>query len=245
MLVITPQTRIPDFSRGCFQDSSRDGVDIMGMFDHCTRYNSMVTHPDQLERKLAAALTSALGNPKGPAHLSIPADIFGAEAGGPASFPGLHALLTAAEASVDDAALERLGEEVSGVLRRGGKICLLVGHNGAGAGKEITRFAELAGAAIVTTPRGKPVINPYHPLARGVFGCSGHASARRALTDEKVELILAVGTNLGEWSTSKWDRALMNDKMIHIHSDRNSFSRSPMARLHVLGNDRRRLYPVE
>ncbi len=235
MLVITPQTRIPDFSRGCFQDSSRDGVDIMGMFDHCTRYNSMVTHPNQLENKLAAALTSALGNPKGPAHLSIPADIFGMEAGGPASFSRLHALLTATEASVDEAAMDRLGDEVSGVLRRNGNICLLVGHNCAGAGKEITRFAELAGASIVTTPRGKAVINPYHPLARGVFGCSGHASARRALTEEKVDLILAVGTNLGEWSTSKWDRALMNDKMIHIHSDRNSFSRSPMARLHVWG----------
>src|SRR5512136_2592321 len=43
MLVITSQTRIPDFSFGCFQDSSGDGLDIMGMFDHCTRYNTMIT----------------------------------------------------------------------------------------------------------------------------------------------------------------------------------------------------------
>src|SRR5512137_532083 len=94
MLVITPQTRIPDFSRGCFQDSSRDGVDIMGMFDHCTRYNSMVTHPNQLEWKLAAALTAAMGSPRGPAHLSIPVDIFAAEAAGPAAFTGLYDLLS-------------------------------------------------------------------------------------------------------------------------------------------------------
>ncbi|HEX2770292.1 MAG TPA: thiamine pyrophosphate-binding protein [Geobacteraceae bacterium] len=235
MLVITSQTRIADFSRGCFQDSSRDGVDIMGMFDHCTRFNSMVTHPDQLERKLAAALTAALGSPRGPAHLSIPVDIFAAEAGGPASYTGLHALINAADATVDGAALELLCAEVTEVLGRHGKILLLVGHNGAGAGEEITRFAELAGAAIVTTPRGKPVINPYHPLARGVFGCSGHLSARRTLSDEAVELVLAVGTNLGEWSTSRWDPLLMNNKMIHIHSDRTSFARSPMARLHVQG----------
>lgn len=235
MLVITPQTRIADFSRGCFQDSSRDGVDIMGMFEHCTRYNSMVTHPDQLEKKLAAALTSALGSPRGPAHLSIPADIFGAGSNAPPSFMGLYSLLTAAEASMDEAAVDRLGEEVIGVLRRRGGICLLVGHNGGGAGKELTRFAELTGATIVTTPRGKSVINPYHHLARGVFGCSGHASARQALTDENVKLVLAVGTNLGEWSTSKWDHAVMNDRMVHIHSDRTSFSRSPMARLHVWG----------
>ena len=235
MLVLTPQTKIPEFSFGCFQESSRDGVDIMSMFDHCTRYNSMVTHPNQLERKLAAALTTALGVPKGPAHLSIPFDIFAAEAHGPSSFPRLHDLLSARETTVDSAALERLGEEVVSVVKRGGRIVLLVGRNGIGAGSEITRFAELVGAEIVTTPRGKAAINPYHPLARGVFGCAGHASARRALSDDRVELILAVGSNLGEWSTSKWDPILMNERMIHIHNDRNCFTRSPMARLHVEG----------
>jgi len=235
MLVLTPQTKIPEFSFGCFQESSRDGVDIMSMFDHCTRYNSMVTHPNQLERKLAAALTTALGVPKGPAHLSIPFDIFAAEANGPLSFPCLHQLISADKATFNDTALERLGEEVLSVVKGGGKIVLLVGRNGVGAGSEITRFAELVGAEIVTTPRGKAAINPYHPLARGVFGCAGHASARRALSDDRVELILAVGSNLGEWSTSKWDPILMNERMIHIHNDRNCFTRSPMARLHVEG----------
>ncbi len=235
MLVLTPQTKIPEFSFGCFQESSRDGVDIMSMFDHCTRYNSMVTHPNQLERKLAAALTTALGVPKGPAHLSIPFDIFAAEANGPLSFPCLHHLVSADKETFDDTALERLGEEVLPVVKGGGKVVLLVGRNGIGAGSEITRFAELVGAEIVTTPRGKTAINPYHPLARGVFGCAGHASARRALSDDRVELILAVGSNLGEWSTSKWDPILMNERMIHIHNDRNCFTRSPMARLHVEG----------
>ena len=236
LLVITSQTRIPDFSFGCFQDSSRDGVDIMSMFEHCTRYNSMVTHPNQLEKKLAAALATAMGNPKGPAHLSIPIDIFAAEAEGPASFKGLYALLTASETTVDGSALDRLHEEVTAVLQRGGKIAILAGYNCIGAGEVITRFAESTAAEIVTTPRGKSAINPYHPLSRGVFGCAGHTSARQALAAERVELILAVGTNLGEWSTSKWDPLLMSNKMVHIHPDRTAFTRSPIARLHVQGS---------
>ena len=199
LLVITSQTRIPDFSLGSFQDSTRNGFDIMGMFEHSARYNSMVTHAGQLEKKLAAALTSALGNPRGPAHLSIPIDIFSAEATGPVSYTGLHSLLIAEEASLDNAALNRLWAELSAVLEHKGRIVLLVGSNGAGAGPELTRFAELTGAEIITTPRGKPVINPYHPLARGVFGCSGHASARRALAHEAVKLVLAVGSNLSEF----------------------------------------------
>ena len=236
MLVITSQTRVADFSRGCFQDSTRDGVDIMGMFDHCTRFNSMVTHPGQLERKLVAALTFALGSPGGPAHLSIPADIFAAEAASPASYPALRALLGPHGEMIDLGTLERLWEELKEVHNCRKKIVLLLGHNSMGADKEITRFAELTGAAMITTPRGKPVINPYHPLARGVFGCSGHLSARMALEDVGVELILAAGTNLGEWSTSRWDPALMNGKLVHIHEDPACFARSPMARLHMRGN---------
>jgi acetolactate synthase I/II/III large subunit len=236
LLVITTQTRIADFSRGSFQDSTRNGIDIMGMFEHCTRYNSMVTHPDQLEWKLAAALTAALGSPGGPAHLSIPVDILAAEAKAPASFTGLHTLLSRGHETLDNAALERLLEEVREIMRRGGKIVLLVGHDCISAGGEITRFAEITGALMVTTPRGKPVINPYNPLARGVFGCSGHSSARQALEDEGVELILAAGTNLGEWSTSRWDPVLMNHKLVHIHYDPACFARSPMARHHVQGN---------
>lgn len=236
LLVITSQTRVPEFSFGCFQDSSRDGIDIMSMFEHCTRFNSMVTHPNQLEKKLAAALASALGTPKGPAHLSIPIDIFAATVDAPASFHSLAALSAASDATVDLAAFERLLGEITAVLQRGGKITILAGHNCRGAGEEIIRFAEAIAAEIVTTPRGKAAINPYHPLSRGVFGCAGHVSARQALTDGRVELILAVGTNLGEWSTSKWDPLLMNSKMIHIHPDRTAFTRSPMARLHVQGS---------
>jgi acetolactate synthase-1/2/3 large subunit len=236
LLVITSQTRIADFSRGCFQDSTRNGIDIMGMFDHCTRYNAMVTHPDQLEWKLAAALTAAMGSPRGPAHLSIPVDIFAADCAAPASFTGLRALLDAPKEAFDSVALERLWEEVEKVLLQRKKMVLLLGHNSLGAGKVITRFAELSGAAMLTTPRGKPVINPYHPLARGVFGCSGHPSARAALVDEAVELIVAAGTNLGEWSTSRWDQLLMNNRLVHIHDDPACFARSPMACLHLHGN---------
>ena len=75
MLVITPQTPLPTFGLGPFQESSADAMDIVGMFEHCTRYNSLVTHPEQLEKKLAAALTVAMQTPKGPAHLSVPVEI--------------------------------------------------------------------------------------------------------------------------------------------------------------------------
>ena len=46
-----------------------------------------------------------------------------------------------------------------------------------------------------------------------------------------------VGTSLGELSTSGWDQAvLLNEKLVHIESTIENFSRSPMARLHVYGH---------
>jgi acetolactate synthase I/II/III large subunit len=235
LLVITPQTPISRFGLGGFQESSADVMDIVGMFEHCTRYNSLVTHPDQLERKLAAALTIALQHPKGPAHLSIPVDIFRAPGGGRLAFPDLFRLANEPASIVDYTALEKLCNELCWALNQNRKIVLLIGHDCAGATEEITGFAELIGSPIVTTQRGKSRINPYHPLACGVFGFAGHKTARSALADESVALILATGTDLGEWSTGGWDPILLNDKLVHIHNTMSCFARSPMARLHVYG----------
>jgi acetolactate synthase I/II/III large subunit len=237
LLVITTQTPLPTFSQGAFQESSADAVDIMGMFEHCTRYNSLVTHPDQLEKKLAAAFTIAMQPPKGPAHLSVPVDILRApnKRGGEIAFPNLHGLVTKPASVVDYAAVERLCRELYAVLSQSRQVVLLIGHDCAGVTDELLKFAELINAPIVTTQRGKSRINPYHPLARGVFGFAGHKTARKALTDESVSLILAAGTDLGEWSTGGWDPVLLNDKLVHIHNTMSSFARSPMARLHVYG----------
>jgi acetolactate synthase-1/2/3 large subunit len=236
MLVITPQTPLQTFGLGPFQESSADAVDIVGMFDHCTRYNSLVSHPEQLEKKLAAALTVALQKPKGPTHLSIPVEILRAPAaGGDLAFPDLCKLTTEPASVIDSAAMAKLCLDLHTTLNQGRRVVLLIGHDCDGAASEITRFAELINAPILTTPRGKARINPYHPLARGVFGFAGHKSAREALIDESVGLVLAAGTDLGEWSTGGWDPILMNNRLVHIHNTMEFFARSPMAHLHVYG----------
>ena len=75
MLVITAQTAISTFGKGAIQDSSCTGVNTVGLYQHCTRYNTLISHIDQFEHKLAAAIMSAMGSPAGPAHISIPRDV--------------------------------------------------------------------------------------------------------------------------------------------------------------------------
>jgi acetolactate synthase-1/2/3 large subunit len=57
-----------------------------------------------------------------------------------------------------------------------------------------------------------------------------------AVSDPDVDTVVAIGTNLGEWATGGWNRAvLLNDRLVHVESDAGNFTRSPMARLHVRG----------
>lgn len=232
MLVITPQTALPTFGRRALQESSADMIDVVGMFQHCTVYNSLVSHPRQLEDKLYAALVSAFRRPRGPAHLSVPMDVLG----GAHSYarPRFQVAPLLREPKVVD------GESLAALSRallRTKKVVMFLGKGCRGAMDQIIRFAELIRAPIVTTPAGKGYVDAYHPLYRGVFGFAGHASAKEALTDPEVELVLAVGSNLDELSTGGWDEStLLNERLVHIDSTAQHFERSPMARLHVYGD---------
>jgi acetolactate synthase-1/2/3 large subunit len=235
LLAITPQTTLKDFGFGAFQESSADVTDIVGMFQYCTRYNTLISHANQLERKLAAALTKAFQHPKGPVHLSIPVDILRTSWKGDISFPNLERLLDRPESMIDLEALERLSGKLEDILREKRRVVVMVGHDCGGASEEIVRFAEIFDAQIVTTQRGKSWIDPYHPLARGVFGFAGHMSAREALTDKSVGLVLATGISLNEWSTGGWNHNLLNERLVHIHNTESYFHRSPHACLQICG----------
>jgi acetolactate synthase I/II/III large subunit len=230
MLVITGQPALPAFGKHPLQESACTGVNVLGMFRHCTRYNSLISHPKQLEPKLISALQRATRAPRGPVHLTVPVDVFRSASTNPKPSYDLRTLL-APSSLVDDDALGTLRE----MLAQANNVVLLVGGWCGEAIGTILQFATLRGAHFVTTPDGKGLVNPYHPLFRGVFGFGGHASAEAALRDESVDLILAVGTSMGEWNSGGWSDSLLNERLVHIDESEEHLSRSPMARLHIRG----------
>ncbi|ALP54223.1 hypothetical protein Tel_14340 [Candidatus Tenderia electrophaga] len=233
MLVITPQTALPFFGKGGFQESSSDAIDIVGMFEHCTQYNALVSHPDQLEGKLYTALLNAFRRPRGPVHLSIPMDILNAPVkGDTCGYQVAH--LFRQPRSMDDEAYQALVSAIG----QSKKQVLFLGGGCRHAIDIITSYAELTNTPIVTTPSGKGWVNGYHPLYRGVFGFAGHPSAYETLATEDVDLILAVGTAMGELSTSGWDKQLMSSKLVHVSASPEDFARTPMACLHLSGDVR-------
>lgn len=230
MLVLTGQPPLPAFGRRALQESACTGVNTLGMFRHCTRYNSLVSHPEQVESKLIAALMRATRTPRGPVHLTFPLDILKSES--PLAAPSYDlCTLLQPSAMIDEAAVDTLYRMIVDAK----KLVLLVGGwCGEGIGA-ILQFAALKGVPVITTPDGKGLVNPRHPLFRGVFGFAGHTASNTILRDTSVDLILAIGTSMGEWTSSGWSESLLNERLVHIDESEDHLARSPMAKLHVRG----------
>jgi acetolactate synthase I/II/III large subunit len=230
MLVLTGQPALPTFGKRALQESACTGVNTIGMFRHCTRYNSLISHPEQTESKLIAALMRATRTPRGPVHLTIPLDILRAPSPLLAPSYDLRTVLQPS-AMIDEQSVEGLVKLVQDAK----KIVLLIGGWCGEAAGAILQFAAMKGASLVTTPDGKGLVSPSHPLFRGVFGFAGHASADAALRDESVDLILAIGTGMSEWTSSGWSESLLNNRLVHIDESDDHLARSPMAKMHVRG----------
>ncbi|MCG3171839.1 MAG: Acetolactate synthase isozyme 2 large subunit [Pseudomonadales bacterium] len=231
LLVITPQTALSHFGRKALQESSDTAVNTVGMFQHCTHYNTLVSHVDQLEHKLASAIMTAF-TAHGPAHISVPLDIMRSTL--ERSAPGFNlASLLARPAWKDEGAIDTLVD----LLLDARKPVFVLGNGCQEAAGLILRTAMILGAQVVTTPDGKGLISPFHPNYRGVFSFAGHQSAEHTLQDPQVDLVVTVGNMLSEWSSNNWDReALLTGQLVHIDTNENNLTRSPMARLHVRGS---------
>jgi acetolactate synthase-1/2/3 large subunit len=231
MLVLTGQPALPSFGKRPFQESACTGINTVGMFRHCTRYNSLVSHPDQLQNKLVNAVMRA-HQAHGPAHLTIPVDILRSPAVEESPSYDLPSLLQRASL-VDEMAVRELCTALNAARR----IVFILGGGCEEAVSAIMDVVDTTSALFLTTPDGKGLVNPRHPAYRGVFGFAGHQSADALLKGEP-DLIIAVGTHLGEWNSGGWCESILNDRLVHIDSSEEHLMRTPMARMHVRGRIR-------
>lgn len=233
LLAISGLPALPSFGRGALQESSSTGVNAYAMFQHCTRYNSLVSHPNQLERKLANALMAAHRLPNGAAHLAIPLDIQRSPVPSLVPTYDLATLLAQKPELVDERAVQTLME----TLRRAPRAVFLIGTSCGEAIEAIMALVDLTKALFVTTPDAKGLVNPHHPAYCGVFGFGGHRSAE-ALLGSAPDIVLAFGTGFSELISSGWCDSLLNNRLVHIDNSEENLMRSPMAQLHVRGRIR-------
>lgn len=229
LLVITGQTALPTFGKGALQESSCTGVDTLAMYASCTVYNSLVSHVAQFEHKLVAAIRIASIERK-PAHLSVPVDLMRMELDVDRARFRLADYIRRPR-SIDVEAVARLDAR----LQNAKKPLLLIGRHGAEAIESILALSSLLEIPFVVSPDAKGLIRPWNKLYRGVYGFAGHDAAREAVAED-VDLIVAVGTRLAEWTSAGWDESLLNEKLVHVGDGARYLDLTPMASLHVQGD---------
>ena len=232
ILVITAQTALDKFGQGSLQETSCTGIHTVEMFARCTRYNTLVSHPAQLETKLLQAVSHAMSNQPGPAHLAIPLDVMRHRIPDDVMDGQLNAFTNDKVTPNKESLQSALSE-----LDSAKKVTLVLGEGAAEASEILVRIAESRHWLMVTTPRGKGLIDSFHPLYRGVFGFAGHDSASDALKMDSADRVVAIGTALDEVSTCGWDpTTILSDRLIHISNNPTHLSRSTMAKLVVFGS---------
>lgn len=156
------------------------------LFNECSQYCELVSHPDQVPRVLEIAMRTAISM-RGVAIVILPGDIALQEA--VSSRPFIPFGQPKAMVSPSKEEIARLAE----VLNSARKVTILGGAGCAGAHSELIQVAGLLQAPIVHAMRGKEFIEYDNPYDVGMTGLLGFSSGYHAMMDS--DLLLMLGTD--------------------------------------------------
>jgi acetolactate synthase I/II/III large subunit len=212
MIALTGEINGAFRTRGGTQES-----DQVGMLAPAVKESIVIDRPERVPELMRRAFVSATGGRPGPVHIDVPEDVFHATlelnpdefavvpgsdvVGGRRVRPDSHLIENAAE-------LVRSAR--SPVMIAGGGIHLSRAY------EEVAAFAESAGVPVATTISGKGSIDERHELALGL--CGRYSRFANELI-AKADLVIVVGSKLGEIGTDRWSLISPATQLIHIDID--------------------------
>jgi len=206
--------------RDAFQD-----YDLVGLFRPVTKLAVQVNQPERIAETLRAALRTAMSGRRGPVLVEIPRDVLSARVPATATLASEHYRVTHAPPPHPDAI-----REAARLVRQAQRPLLLVGGgvNWAGAGDLVVRLSEQYAVPMITAYGRNDAVPNAHPLYIGPLGRAGSPEA--AAVCRRADLLLAVGSRLGHFTTHFDDRYITRETSI--------------VQIDVDGRDIGRYYPV-
>lgn len=191
--------------------SAAQELDTLAIVQHVTKEAMVLTSPGRARELTRRLLHVALNGRPGPVALLLPADV--ARSPVPAPLTGHAPILRLDPRPCDDTAVRKAAR----ALATAAHPAMLVGSGAvsSGAAPAVVRLAELLGCPVASTPRAKGVFPESHPLSVGPFGFSGSPVADRAIGDDS-DVLLCIGTRLGELSTGSWTPRLRGKRLIQV-----------------------------
>ncbi|MBE3015830.1 thiamine pyrophosphate-binding protein [Microbispora sp. NEAU-D428] len=226
VLLISGETAQGVHGRGAFQESTDDGISTVEAFRPCTSYSRALSHPGSAATLLSNAVRHALSLPRGAVHLSIPVDLYNVRIPVPAR-PRLATVQWA------PAPPPTIAEWTLDALLSASHPLILLGN---GARDGLTRGTSLAedladlscrhALPIATTTKGKGIFPENRAESLGVASIGGSARARAYLSGSP-DVVLVVGSSMGEWATCNWATALQGThRLIQVDVDPQKIGRS-------------------
>lgn len=231
LLVITGQVPTTIYGKGTFQDSTKEGIDSVAMFDTMTKFSEMIISKYKLPETLREAIRIAFSGKKGPVHISYPKDIMQEELKDTLPSPKSYRV----ESNYFD---RRLVIETSEKLVNAKNPAMLVGSGviASEATMEVFELAEMLNIPVATTPKAKGAFREDHPLSLGVFGFSGSPVADEYLKSN-IDVLLVVGSSLNQMTTLSWDPELQpTENLIHINIDPEEIGKNYVADIGLVGD---------
>jgi acetolactate synthase I/II/III large subunit len=216
LLVLSGSVPTDFEGRGGFQDSSPLALDDVDVLRPVCRASVEVEHMSLALHHLRAVMTKMLAPPKAPVHLSVPTDFWNAEVQG-AWEPLAESLYRPRLYDTDavDRILDLLGAGPAHVAVYAG-----AGVEHSGASAELLELAERYELPVATTLRARGVFPEDHRLSLGIFGYAGHRHAIETLLSDEVEVLIVIGSGLGQRDTMFWSKELAASRaLVHVDID--------------------------
>lgn len=193
-------SRVPDPVLQQVEHFGDPSISVNDAFRPVVRYWDRIVRPEQLISSLPQMLATLLDPADcGPAFLALPQDVQ-SEA---FDFPD-ELFATTVHRIARPRADERRVAEAAALLRDAQRPLIVAGGGVHYSGAEATllQFADRHGIPVVETMAGKASVPARHELYGGPLGVTGCAGANSLAA--KADVVMAVGTRLGDFTTGSW-----------------------------------------
>ena len=204
LIAVTGQAEL-----GRIHKESHQYVNIVKNFETVTKWNTRIEVPDVVPEVVRKAFKVAETEKPGSVHLELSEDVAAEKVG--RTYQTTIPPIRARRGSPDRHSLRQAAE----LIEKSQNPLILAGNGVVrkNAAAQLRKFAELFGIPVVTTFMGKGAITAESECAIGTVGLGRD----RHISDvfSKVDLVIAVGYDLVEYSPGKWNPDA-DKKIIHV-----------------------------
>jgi acetolactate synthase I/II/III large subunit len=210
-------------------------VEDFQMFQPVTKFNARVDKPERFPDLLRQAFRAATTGSPGPVHLELPGRLGEGAQGEIDAEVIVEPQYGCYPAHRPEAPAHQVAEAAR--ILAGAERPVIVAGGGvtsSDAGAELVRLAELLSIPVATTPNGKGAIPESHPLAIGLVGTYGRASANQALSES--DLVFFAGSRAGGLATGNWRFPPPGTATLQLDIDPAEVGRNYPARAGLVGD---------